>query len=210
MKQVDIKGFENYQVTDDGRVWSKKSKMYLSTNRKDGNGYPQVLLYSSGNPLGTPIDTHILVAKAFIPNPENKPTVNHKNHIRTDNRVENLEWATIPEQMDEITKKNISQSKIGTHPSEEVKQKMSENNARYWLGKKLSKETKEKISNSKKGKIAHNRRRIVQKDEESGNIVRIFDCIKDAVELGYTLSSIVLCCQGKRKTHKGCIWEYEC
>ena len=133
MKQVDIKGFENYQVTDDGRVWSKKNKMYLSTNRKDGNGYPQVLLYSSGNPLGTPIDTHILVAKAFIPNPENKPTVNHKNHIRTDNRVKNLEWATIPEQMDDITKKNISQSKTGTHLSEEAKQKMSKNNARYWL-----------------------------------------------------------------------------
>ena len=208
MKQVDIKGWERYQITDDGRVWSKKNQMYLSTNRKDGNGYPQVVLYSKGKPKGTPIDIHILVAEAFIPNPQNKPTVNHKNHIRTDNRVENLEWATIQEQCDEVWRNNISKSKIGTKCSEETRKKMSENNGRYWLGKHLLEETRKKLSESKKGKIAKNRRRVDQIDMVTGEVIASFSCIDDAVKLGYTQSSIVLCCQGKRISHKGYIWKY--
>lgn len=59
------------------------------------NGYYMVALRK--NNKQRPHSIHRLLAMAFIPNPENKPTVNHKNSIRTDNRIDNLEWATYSE-----------------------------------------------------------------------------------------------------------------
>ena len=92
MIQKDIKGFERYQITDDGRVWSKTSKRYLSPT-KSQDGYLRVKLCNGD---GTYINTnvHRLVASAFIPNPDNLPQVNHKDEDKTNNCVENLEWCT--------------------------------------------------------------------------------------------------------------------
>ena len=92
MRQVDIEGFENYQITDDGRVWSKKSKRYL-TPTKSQDGYLRVkLCYGDGRYTNASI--HRIVAKMFIPNPSNLPQVNHKNEQKHLNFVENLEWCS--------------------------------------------------------------------------------------------------------------------
>lgn len=93
----DIAGFENmYQVSDLGRVKSLKSnkilRQYLSGARP-GNFYFKVYLYTKGEKRSI-YKTHRLVALAFIDNPENKPQVNHKDGVKTNNHAVNLDWAT--------------------------------------------------------------------------------------------------------------------
>lgn len=90
----DIPGYEGrYQVSNLGRLWSKERGL-LSPFLSRG-GYLVATLQRNGKRYGTGV--HRLVAQAFIPNPEDKPQINHKNGIRTDNRPENLEWVTCSE-----------------------------------------------------------------------------------------------------------------
>lgn len=92
-----IKGYQDlYEISSDGSVWSlnynrehRKAKL---VGQLDKDGYRVVLMRKNG--VRKVLKVHRLVAQAFIPNPENKPQINHKNGIRYDNRVKNLEWAT--------------------------------------------------------------------------------------------------------------------
>lgn len=84
-----------YSVSDDGEVRSERTGKILKP-ATDKWGYHYYVLCVNGD--RRTVKAHRLIAMSFIPNPENKPTINHKNGIRTDNRVENLEWATNKEQ----------------------------------------------------------------------------------------------------------------
>lgn len=93
MNWKPIVGFEErYLVSDSGQVWSLMRQRALKP-AIDKYGYEKVGL-SDGRKLHTR-SVHRLVAQAFIPNPENLPTVNHINEIKTDNRMVNLEWSSI-------------------------------------------------------------------------------------------------------------------
>lgn len=80
-----------YEVSSEGRIRNKKTGIIRSVNQLV-HGYPSSLF--GGTKKGVRVNHHRLVAIHFIPNPENKPEVNHKNGVRTDCRVENLEWVT--------------------------------------------------------------------------------------------------------------------
>lgn len=95
-----VEGWEGYEVSDLGNVRSFKTTSgkiiktpRIMSQKALNRGYHCVALKNA--PFKTKLTkTHRLVANAFIPNSENKPEVNHKNGIKTDNRVDNLEWTT--------------------------------------------------------------------------------------------------------------------
>lgn len=95
-KRVPLNGFASrYLISDTGRVFSMHRHRELKP-KMSNTGYLRVTLCNDGEHRTVCI--HRLVAMAFIPNPDGKPTVNHLNEIKTDNRAENLEWATTAEQ----------------------------------------------------------------------------------------------------------------
>lgn len=87
-----VSGYEGlYYVTDTGKIYGEKSQKWLKPSLTD-RGYCRVKLYK--NAVGNSIFIHRLVAETFIPNPDNKPQINHKDGNKTNNSIDNLEWVT--------------------------------------------------------------------------------------------------------------------
>ena len=90
LKRID--GFENYFVCyENCGIWSEKTGKFLKLHL-DSNGYYHVVLYKNETRYTKLV--HRLIADCFIENPENLPEIDHINRIKTNNRIENLRWAT--------------------------------------------------------------------------------------------------------------------
>ena len=74
-------------------------------------GYRGIQFFNKN--IGKNMLIHRLIAQAFIPNPENKPQINHKNGIKIDNRIENLEWCTITENIRHAFKIKLNSGRKG-------------------------------------------------------------------------------------------------
>ena len=200
MKEIwkDIKGYEGiYQVSNLGRV---KSLDRIDSNNHplkgvilkpyiSNSGYLLVGLYKQQKRDRKLL--HRLVAEAFIPNPDNKPEIDHINTIKIDNTVclnedgsinyekTNLRWTT--------RKENIN------NPLTKTKMQI---NAR-------------KPSKGKYGKKHHRSKPIIQYDKE-GNFIKEWDCANDVERvLGISNKHIGSVCLGKRKSCGGYIWKYK-
>ena len=124
IKKID--NFEGYYISDAGVVFSdlgrgnrhngKRTEMYKIKPRLTKNGYARVYMRNSITGKRKDEYIHRLVATYFIPNPDKKKYVNHKNCKRDDNRVENLEWCTAKENTDyTMTKKHVKRNKKGQY-----------------------------------------------------------------------------------------------
>ncbi len=115
---MPVNGFESiYEVSSLGRVKSLKRQVKASFFKngiieerilKQANSTPYPMVGLSKQGITSRFCVHALVAKAFIPNPENKKTVNHIDGNKLNNRVDNLEWSTYQENIVHAFKTGLS------------------------------------------------------------------------------------------------------
>lgn len=176
-----IEGYPNYSIEPDGTVINIKTHRILK-GRVNSNGYHIVELFNNGK--SKQLLLHRLVAKAYIPNPNNYPVVNHKDENPANNTTENLEWCSY--------KYN---SNYGTCIKRRVEH------------------TDYKKMNLKERCLKHNeecKRPVIQYDKAGNYIARYESGIAAAKAFGKNHSHILECCKGKRyKTVYGYIWKYE-
>jgi len=109
----ELKYDSDYLIYTDGRLYSKKVKRFLK-GKIDNVGY-QVYALQIINPTtgkkGMMLYAHRLVAEHFIPNPNNKPYVHHRDENKLNNNIDNLEWVTAKENTDKHIEQKLNKEK---------------------------------------------------------------------------------------------------
>lgn len=158
---MDNEIFKIYKETTHKR-WGHRVYEVSNLGRVKLNGEIVEPYINSGYYMIGTFKIHRAVAELFIPNPENKPCIDHINTIKTDNRAENLRWVTAKENMNNpLTRKQLSETKKGK-PS-------------GMLGKVHKTESKRKIAAALKGEIFTEERRAKISAAFKGRHVKIVD-----------------------------------
>lgn len=188
-KWIPVIGYENeYLINDRGDVWSIRNNIVLKP-KLSPSGYLRIGL--SVNGIRKDYGIHRLVAKAFIENPEGKPTVNHINEIKTDNRAVNLTWATY-----------LEQNTHGTRIQRAVKNT-------DWHVRSRKMDYTEIARKHDYQAINANQRRAVYQCDLKGTVIRRFSGVLIAArEMGANAGHLCECLKGRRNTCAGYRWKY--
>lgn len=190
-----VVGFEGlYEVSNWGRIKSlpktvTRKGICYNLNEKilkpqpSGNGYLKIFLHN--NKYKKQFFVHRIVSEAFIPNPGNKPFIDHINTIRDDNRIENLRWCTQKENCNNP----ISLSK------------MSESSM------KVDRIKVNKVLQEKNSSVAS--KKVYQYDI-NGNFIRAFNSVIEAAKyIGVKTKSLTVECNRRQHYYLGYLWYYK-
>ncbi len=167
--------YPKYEVSTEGRVRNSKThRIYMQWLGKDG--YLRMEMWVDGHKKGMLV--HRIVALCYLENPLNLPEVNHKNKIKTDNRIENLEWVTRQENMNHRNADSQMQEQM----------RLNGLKAKEWNLKNTAKS-------------------VASYDLE-GNLLKIYPSLISAErDAGINRKYIRACLKGERLTAGGRLWK---
>lgn len=229
MKQIIVNNIStNYYITEDGRCYNARTNKYLKGQINQKNHYFSFNL-TLPNGKKKRMYAHRLVAIAFIPNPDQKPEINHKDGNKLNNCVDNLEWATSSENKQHGIKNgfykyshvycftpkrelvaeylSIAAASQSTGISKSIIQQELNKTPKTLAGGFYWSTTKElgEVRNYKNlGKAKR-----VNQYTKGGRYITTYPSLGTAAKaLGCGSSHIGECCRGKIKSYKGFIWKY--
>ena len=175
-----------YKVSNWGRIlslnYNHTGKPGLMNPGKDTNGYSMVILWKNGEPKT--IKVHRLVAQTFLPNPENKPCINHK--------IEGDEGKTI---------NMVFFNEDGTIDKERTTIEWATYKENNDYGTRTERAAKARINGKKSKKVLQ--------FTLDGEFVREWESTMECGRNGFCQSHVAACCRGERKTHKGFRFMYK-
>ena len=175
-----------YKVSNLGRIlslnYNHTGKPGLMNPGKDTNGYSMVILWKNGEPKT--IKVHRLVAQTFLPNPENKPCINHK--------IEGDEGKTI---------NMVFFNEDGTIDKERT--------TIEWVTYKENNDYGTRTERAAKARINGKKSKKVLQFTLDGEFVREWESTMECGRNGFSQSHVAACCRGERKTHKGFCFMYK-